>query len=427
LTISSPLSTPVPASSPSVSLGRLSLVLLPFGLGYLLSYLFRAVNAVVAPNLVTEIGLSAAELGLLTAAYLLAFAIFQLPLGVLLDRYGPRRVQAALLLAAALGAVLFASGHSVFTLTAARALIGLGFAGGLMSGFKAVVLWVPEGRRSLANACVMSLGAIGLVFSTAPMEWAVQLIGWRSVFLALAAATVCAAGLIMLLVAERKPVKAGDTLGQQIAAVGFIYKDRAFWGLAPLLGITAGTHIAIQTLWAGPWFRDVAGMDRDGVAANLFAMALAFLVGILASGALTDWLVRRGVGILTVMLGFLIVFMTAQALIITAWPPVRLIAWLLFGMSGQVAILAYPWLSSHFGAALSGRANTAMNFVIFLAAFVTQYAIGAIIDTFQKTATGGYDPHAYRVAFGIFLGLQVVALIWYLANIARYSPRPSAE
>jgi MFS family permease len=407
----------------ATSRGQMVLVLLPFGLGYLLSYLFRAVNAVVAPNLVSEIGLSASELGLLTAAYLLAFAVFQLPLGVLLDRYGPRRVQAALLLAAALGAVLFAAGQSVVTLTAARALIGLGFAGGLMSGFKAVVLWVPEARRSLANACVMSLGAIGLVFSTAPMEWAVQSIGWRGVFVSLAAITVMVAGLIMLLVTERKPAKVGDTVGQQIAAVGFIFKDRAFWGLAPLLGITAGTHIAIQTLWAGPWFRDVAGLDRDGVATHLFAMALAFLVGILASGALTDWLVRRGVGILTVMLGFLIAFMTAQALIISAWPPLRDIAWLTFGMSGQVAILAYPWLSSHFGAALSGRANTAMNFVIFLAAFATQYAIGAIIDTFPRSANGGYDTHAYRVAFGVFLGLQLIAFVWYLLNIQRYQPR----
>ncbi|MEQ1616665.1 MAG: MFS transporter, partial [Hyphomicrobiaceae bacterium] len=154
-----------PAAFAPASLGLMVIVLLPFGLGYLLSYLFRAVNAVVAPDLVSQIGLSASELGLLTAAYLLAFACFQLPLGVLLDRYGPRRVQAALLVAAAVGAALFAAGWNVWTLSAARALIGVGFAGGLMSGFKAVVLWVPEPRRALANSLVMSLGAVGLLFS----------------------------------------------------------------------------------------------------------------------------------------------------------------------------------------------------------------------------------------------------------------------
>ena len=181
-------------TSPDTSTGGLTarialLALVPFSFGYFLSYLYRAVNAVVAPDLVRDIQLDAAGLGLLTAAYLLAFALFQLPLGLLLDRYGPRRVQAALVGWAAVGSVMFAVGENVTTLTIARAIIGMGFAGGLMSGFKAVVLWVPEARRALANACVMSLGALGLLVATVPMEFAVQAIGWRRVFWWLAGIT----------------------------------------------------------------------------------------------------------------------------------------------------------------------------------------------------------------------------------------------
>lgn len=404
------------AASTPASVGLVAIVLLPFGLGYLLSYLFRAVNAVVAPDLVAELGLSASELGLLTAAYLAAFACFQLPLGVLLDRYGPRRVQAALLVAAALGAVLFATGRSVWMLTAARALIGIGFAGGLMSGFKAVVLWVPEPRRALANSLVMSLGAIGLLVATAPMELAVQSAGWRTVFLGLAAITVLVALLIMVLVPERLPAAAGDTLSQQVAALGAILGDRAFWRLAPLLGASAGTHIAIQTLWAGPWFRDVAGLDRMGAANHLFIMAAAFFVGILVSGALTDRFVRRGVSELSVMLGFLAVFLGSQALIILDIKVLRIPAWVAFGMTGQVAILAYPWLSKHFGAKRSGRANTAMNLVIFGAAFLAQSAIGAIIDTFPRLPSGGFEARAYQTGFGVFLAIELVALLWYLGR-----------
>ena len=145
------MSTRLGYSGSGTLAATLLMVLAPFALGYFLSYLFRAVNAVVGAGLVAEIGLSAAGLGLLTSAYLFAFALFQLPLGVLLDRFGPRRVQAALLGCAALGSLLFAIGRDIATLTCARALIGLGFAGGLMSGFKAVVLWVPEPRRALAN------------------------------------------------------------------------------------------------------------------------------------------------------------------------------------------------------------------------------------------------------------------------------------
>lgn len=406
--------------------GALALrVLTPFALGYFLTYLLRAVNAVVAPDLVAEIGLTAADLGLLTAAYLGAFALFQLPLGVLLDRYGPRRVQAVLLGVAALGCLLFAFGRDAMTLTAARALIGLGFSGGLMSGFKAIVLWVPGPRRALANAAVMSFGALGLLMSTAPTELAAQSMGWRMMFVALAAITAAAALIILALVAEQTTQPAGESLGQQVRQLIAIYKDRAFLAIAPLLAATAGTHIAIQTLWSGPWFRDVAGLDRTGVANHLFATAAAFLVGILSSGAIADWFVRRGVNELVVMTGFLVLFLVAQAGIVLQLTEYALVFWLLFGMSGQVAILAYPWLSSRFGSALSGRANTAMNLLIFLAAFAIQYAIGAIIAIYPTSASGGYDPRSYQMAFGLFLGLQILTAGIFIANrrLFRTAPR----
>jgi predicted MFS family arabinose efflux permease len=394
--------------------GILVLVLAPFALGYFLSYFFRSVNAVVGPRLVAELDLSATELGLLTSAYLFAFALFQLPLGVLLDRFGPRRVQTALFACAATGALLFAIGNGVVTLTFARALIGLGFAGGLMSGFKAVVLWVPAPRRALANAGIMSFGALGVLVATVPTELAVQAVGWRAVFVGLAVITAAVAALIFLAVPEQDTAAAGDGLGGQITSVIRIYRDRAFWRLAPLLATTAGAHIAIQTLWAGPWLRDVAGLDRIGVANYLMAMAIAFLVGILVSGAVADWFVRRGVDLLTVMLGFLALFFCAQFGIVLQWTSINLLMWVIFGMTGQVAVLAYPWLSSYFGAALSGRANTAVNLLLFLTAFGAQYAIGAIIDLFPTTAAGGYDPLGYQVGFGLFLAAQLAALGWFL-------------
>jgi predicted MFS family arabinose efflux permease len=410
-----PQADAAPAEKPAIAGSVMIRVLAPFGAGYFLTYLLRAVNAVVAPDLVGELGLGAAELGLLTAAYLGAFALFQLPLGVLLDRYGPRRVQAALVSVAAAGCALFAIGDDVTTLTLARAMIGLGFAGGLMSGFKAIVVWVPEPRRALANACVMSFGALGLLTATAPSEFAARMMGWRMLFFVLAAITFATALVILTVVPERKSPPAAEKLGGQIRQLAGIFGDRAFLAIAPLLATTAGTHIAIQTLWAGPWFRDVAGLDRVGVANYLFITGTAFFVGILSSGAIADWFVRRGFSELTVMIGYLMLFFASQAGIVLELHDFRLLIWFAFGMSGQVAILAYPWLSSRFGAALSGRANTAMNLLIFLAAFAIQYAIGAIIALFPAAA-GRYDPRSYQVAFGIFLAVQLATFGLYLAN-----------
>jgi predicted MFS family arabinose efflux permease len=399
---------------PGTSTALLLSALAPFALGYFLSYLFRAVNAVVGPDLATDLHLSAAGLGLLTSAYLFAFALFQLPLGVLLDRFGPRRVQAALLACAAAGSLLFAIGQGLATLALARALIGLGFAGGLMSGFKAVVLWVPEPRRALANAAIMSCGALGILVATTPTELAVEAVGWRAVFIALAAITFAVAMLIFVAVPEQSASAPSERLARQVASLLGILRDRVFWQLAPLLATTAGTHIAIQTLWAGPWFRDVAGLDPIGVANHLMAMAVAFLVGILLSGAVADWFVRRGVDLLTVMLVFLVLFLCSELAIVLQWTSISLPVWMVFGMTGQVGVLAYPWMSSHFGAAQSGRATTAMNLVLFLFAFGAQYAIGAIIDLFPTGPSGGYDRRGYQVGFGVFLAAQVLALVWYL-------------
>lgn len=407
------LATERGATAPG-SLRLVLTVLGPFAAGYFLSYLYRAINAVVAPNLAREIELSASELGVLTAAYLIAFALFQLPLGLLLDRFGPRRVQTALLLTAATGSLLFSIGSSAPALTAARALIGLGFAGGLMAGFKAVVLWFPPARHALANACIMSLGGLGMVVATVPAEMTIQAIGWRGLFVVAAAVTVAVASIIFLVVPERPEAPTAAPLRAQIADIATIYRDRFFWRLAPLLAATAGSHIAVHTLWAGPWFRDIMGLDRDGVAQYLLLLAVSFLVGTLLVGTVADRLGRRGVDLIHVMIGALGLYALAQIAVIAEWMTFPIAVWAVFGMFGQVAVLAYPRLAQHFGAARSGRAQTAMNLLLFLSAFAAQSAVGAIIDLFPATTGGGYHPDGYRTAFGLLLGLQIMAFAWYL-------------
>ena len=131
-------------------------------------------------------------------------------------------------------------------------------------------------------------------------------------------------------------------------------------------------------------------------------VAIAFFVGILLTGAVADWFVRRGVDLLNVMLGFLVLFFLSELAIVLQWTSLNLPMWVIFGMTGQVAVLAYPWLSSYFGAGLSGRATTAMNLVLFLFAFGAQYAIGAIIDLFPTTLAAATIRPATRSASACF-------------------------
>lgn len=411
------MTTPQPADAvaPRLTLPRVALlVLAPFGCGYFMSYLFRAVNAVIAPDLVGEFGLTATALGLLTSAYIFAFAAFQLPLGVLLDRFGPRRVQASMLTVAAVGAVIFALAPSEAWLIFGRGLIGLGSAVGLMASFKAVVLWTPPERVPLMNSAVMAFGGMGIVVATQPADFMVQLIGWRGVFFGLAVIALAVAGLILAAVPEKRQGLAGGDLAAQFRTLLRIYSDREFWRIAPFVATTAGAHIAIQTLWAGPWLADVAGLARDAVAFYLLATAIGFVIGVLGAGAIADRLRRYGVGELTVMTGALLLLMASQAVIVLRITDGMLLTWMVFGATGQLGILAFGYLSAWFGVSVAGRANTALNLIIFGTAFVTQYAIGWIIDLWPQQPGGGYPAEAYSVSFGIFLALEALALAWYL-------------
>lgn len=400
----------------------LAVVFLPFAGGYFLSYLFRSTNAVIAPQLTAEIGLNAGDLGLLTSAYFLAFASFQLPLGLLLDRFGPRRVQSALLLSAALGAALFAFGQSLTVLAIARGLIGLGVAGGLMASFKAITLWFPKQRWPLINGCFMAVGGLGAIAATSPLEAALHITDWRGVFLALAGITVIVAAVIRVVVPEKPRTDPIETFGGQLRVLRIIFTHRLFWRVAPLTVTTMAANLAIQGLWAGPWLSDVAGFGRDDVAVYLLGIAVAMTIGFVLTGALADWCGRLGVGLMPVIGGIAVVFLLFQLAIVLELASTALWPWIGFGVAANGAALVYPLLNRYFPLRYAGRASTALNTLAFFGAFAGQYLLGAAIDLWPLTTDGRYQPDAFRAAFGGILVLEALALSWYLISGGRHDP-----
>lgn len=398
-------------------------VLAPFALAYFMSLFFRSVNAVIAPDLVAEFQLSAAGLGLLTSAYFFTFALFQIPLGILLDRFGARRVQAAMVATAAAGGALFAFGTDLTTLAVARGLVGLGFCGGLMSAYKQIADWFPRHRLPLINGLFLGLGSLGAVLATVPAQVGVDAVGWRGVMLIGAGLTAIAALSLIALVPERPPGDAPPAgLRQQLRDLFLVvYRDPLFWRVAPMtmLGFASGS--AIQTLWAGPWLRDVAGFERHDVAQQLLVMALALSFGSMFGGVIAEYLRRFGIGVLAVAASASVLFILAQLGIVLGWVGASVYLWALFGATFNVVTLCYSALSQHFPPAYAGRANAGLNVLSTGSAFALQYAIGAVINLWPRNALGGYDPQAYAWAFGLVLGAQVAALLWFLA----YRPRGS--
>lgn len=388
-------------------------VFLPFAAGYFLSYLYRVVNAVIAPDLVGDLNIGPSALGLLTSTYFIAFASSQLPLGVLLDRFGPRRVEAFLLLFAGMGAYFFSRSGTLTGLVIARAFIGFGVSACLMAAFKAYTLWFAKEKWPLVNGFQMAAGGLGALAATAPVEAALQVTDWRGVFMVLAGLTLLVAVAVYSVVPEKPSGGAGERFGDQLQGVRTVFTSLTFWRTAPLTTMSQASFLSIQGLWAGPWLKDVAGLERSAVADVLLWVAVAMIAGFIGLGALAGRLNRSGIGVLSTAVTGMSLFMTVQLLLLIAPAAWTQWLWMAFGFLGTSGIIAYAALSQQFALELSGRVTTAVNLLVFIAAFVGQWAIGVVIGFWPVGSGGAYAVAGYRMGFAFMLSLQALSLIWF--------------
>jgi MFS family permease len=401
----------------SVLLAR---VVLPFAAGYFLSYLYRTVNAVLAPEIGRAIHLGASDIGLMTGVYFIAFAAAQLPLGILLDRFGPRRVEAILLCFAAAGALVFSLAGSVPALVAGRALVGFGVSSCLMAALKANTQFFPATRLPLMNGVILGAGGLGAIAATAPIQVALTLTDWRGVYGGVAALTLVSAAFLWLTVPDR-PLGGGSSLRAQIADVAEIYRDAGFWRVAPATMLSLGSFMSVQGLWAGPWLRDVAGMTPEQSATGLTVMAAAMAVGYLSVGAMAERLEKLGVPPVTqgaVGMGLHVVSLAVMA---AGWSAAPLVLAAVYGLTGTACSINYAVLTRRFPLRLAGRVNTSLNLTIFVAAFIIQWGLGAVIGLWDKV-DGRWPPEAWAVGLGLPAAATLAALLWQLPA-CRAEPR----
>jgi MFS family permease len=401
--------------SESDAVGRLptwrlvACVFLPFAAGYYLSYLFRTINTLISGPLSAELGLDAANLGLLASVYFLVFAGAQIPIGALLDRFGPRRVQGVLLVVAAGGAALFGTSTGFLELLIARAMIGIGVSAALMAGLKAIVTWFPRERVALINGYMIMLGALGAVTATVPAEWLMGYAGWRRLFELSAVATLATAFLIFLAVPE--DARPAGTRRPPLTA---IYRDPRFWRIAPLSASCIGSAWSLQGLWAAPWLTDVEGLNREALIPQLLLMAIGICLGALLLGTMADRLRRRGIRTETVFAAVVGLFVLAELALIMRLALPSQLPWLVISIVSAATVLSFAIIAEYFPSELAARANGSLNVLHFGWAFVVQYGTGLILE--QWTPQDGHYPAiAYQVAFAVSVTVQVLALAWFIS------------
>ena len=380
--------------------------------GYLLSYALRSVNAAIAPELVAEFQLSHAALGSLSSAYFFAFAALQLPLGIWLDRYGSRRTDATLLCVAAIGCAVFATATDTAQLWLGRALIGGGVSGALMASLRAYRFWFEPRRQPQLVAWMLVAGTLGALAATVPARVALAVVGWRGVFWVVAGLLVLAALAIWFGLPrdERRNTSAAAGSWSGYATV---FRDAYFWRFAVVGVVLHASFVAFQSLWVGPWFTEVLGMSPSAAAEALFVFNLLLMFGFLGLGWLAPrieragWTMPRQAGVASIAV---VVLHAWIALASGTWV-VGL--WIAYAVVATIFTLMQSHVSLSFPEALTGRAYTAYNLLLFGGMFAVQALFGVIVDAAGAFVDAKAD--AFRVALGAWTVLELAGLVWLVS------------
>ncbi|MCT8971650.1 MFS transporter [Microbaculum marinisediminis] len=397
---------------------------------YVVSQFLRNSVGVIAPNLSDELGLAPQEIGVLSSTFFLAFAAAQIPLGVAIDRYGPKLCMLASVGIAVVGCLIFAWSDSLFGLTVARALMGLGCSSFFMGPLTIYTRWFHSRQFSTLTGVQLGVGTIGTLFATAPLAWSTGLYGWRAtfVFVAVGAAVV---GLLVAMIARDAPPGSRPeahrpaSLKESFAGLGEVIRVPGFWPLFAIHFVGYAAFVTVLGLWGGPFVTDVLGYDLNERGNILLVMAAAQIVGLFAWGP-TDRL--YGYRRLPVSIGAL---STAAMLLVLC----------VFGDRGGVTIYAIfivlgfvagfvPVQTGHgralFDKRLVGRGITFLNLATIGGVFVLQAITGVIIGAFPpvELATGeiGRPFAAYQAAFAFLALCVVVAWVYY-----RTAPDPKVD
>ena len=401
-------------------------VFLAFAFAYFFSALIRAITATLSPTLTPEFGLNARDLGLLAGGYFLGFAATQLPLGTLLDRYGPKRVILWFLSVAVLGCVAFSMATSFAGLLAARVLCGVGVSACLMAPLTGYRRWFDATTQLRTNSWMLMSGSLGMVASTLPVQWLMPLVGWRALFLGLAVLVLLAMGVIAWLV-PRWDVYASDQTVDS-GSYSAVWRHPYFRKMAPVGFFCYGGLVAVQSLWAVPWMTRVAGYTALEAATGLFWINIGMLCSFWAWGMAGPWLARHqwsAERLMALGLPFSFVFLAIIIISNYSIPTWANAIIALYCMACTFVSLAQPAVAMAFPAALAGRALSAYNLVIFAGVFVIQWGIGLLIDGFKSV--GFSEVQAFQAAFAVFLACSVASYVHFMVAKSHNKPRSAAD
>ena len=383
-----------------------------FAFGYFLSCLLRAITATLSPVLTLEFELMAADLGLLAGGYFLGFASMQIPLGYLLDKFGPKKIVSSFLLIALIGTSSFALAQSFSGLLISRILIGIGVSACLMAPLTGYRIWFAENQQR-ANSWMLMIASLGFLSSTLPVQLLLPSFGWRWIFGGIAILILVSIILMLAFIPKwnhQRDVSLENPVSQ--GSLTDVWKDKFFISLIPMGLFNYGGLMAIQTLWAGPWMIRVAGYTPLESATGLFWINITMLISFFLWGYFLPRITSLGFSALKILkLGLPISFFV-MLMIIFLGPKAGAFYITLFILSSIFLSVTQPAVGLSFPSHLAGKALTSFNLLIFLGTFIMQWLMGLVIDLIKNY--GYSEIFGFRSAFSVFLILSLVSYVFFL-------------
>jgi MFS family permease len=380
---------------------------------YVLSQFYRTFLAVLAPALTADIGASNAELSLASGAWFISFALMQFPVGVWLDRYGPRSTAAVLMaLGMGGGAALFTFASAPWMIVAAMVLIGIGCAPVLMAALIIVARSYGAAHFAMFTSWLVGFGSAGNVLGAAPMATAAEAFGWRPSMMALGIVSVLMAAIVMAVVRD-PPIPEGHAPSTDgFAGYRELLRIRALWIILPMIALNYTPAAGIRGLWAGPFLADVYEADTLLIGQITLYMALAMVAGSFLFGPLDKiFRTRKWVAVVGNSICLATVFYLALYPLAGIWQVT--VALVVIGVSGGTFGLLMAHGRAFVPAHLTGRGVTLLNFFSIGAVGIMQFATGGVLSA----ATVPGDPaFGYSALFAFYGFVGLIALGLYLAG-----------
>ena len=398
----------------------LTFVVLAFG--YLLVYFHRLCPAVVAIDMMEDLGAGAGLMGLLASAYFYPYAAMQIPSGLLSDTWGPRKTITCFFVLAGFGSILFGLAPTTTWAIAARVAVGLGVAMLFVPTMKILTRWFRAAEFARMTGLLVATGGIGALSAAMPLAFFSSVVGWRGSFVMVGVATLVMAVVIWILVRNSPeerglpPVDGATTKGPAAVRIGtwqglrMVAGTFRFWPMAVWFFFTAGIFLTFFGLWGGPYLMEVYGLGRVEAGAVLSMVAVAKIVGCPSISYLSDRLGTRRKFMLVAAVT-LVALMVPLAFFPGAFGFASLFVWaMLLGLSGSaIVVVAFPATKEMFPVEIAGTAVGLVNVFPFLGAAIMQPVLGLVLETREK-GPNGYDADAYGLAFQVFFYASLIAL-----------------